>query len=301
MGYILMGHGALVLGPALKPTDLGVIAIPESTTVQFYSDAGQKLAYGSRELDMWEQLKAHEEPVGVGGVTYNFTLGNAAGNWPEDLKNKPRFGGKTLILPGVGDFPDPIRLCEGTAATCPTDPRQVVSGAKPRHGCHGILGRLAGHDLHWLACTAFVGADPSVAAAALGDRAPGIILGTDPEFLMSAFERAAVVRANSMTVECAEDGALVDYAIGGSLLLLGDHCADFMNHPPEHRGYVMGQPDLVQGTLTVFHEGGRFPTGRFAVRDTPPAVQDAIRTSLEGISHYETQFMALVDGDIWSM
>jgi hypothetical protein len=180
MGYVLLGHGGLDVESGTMPADMEWVAIPSGTTLQFYSDTGQTLAYASKQLDLFESMTQPWDALDSTKVTYNLTLHSAKELWPEELKNNPGFAGHTLIRAGV-DEPDPIRLCTGTRATCPTDPRQVASGAT--HTCSGILGKYAG-EIHWLACTVVSG-DQTAVTAARGDAPPDALLGTDPDSIVA--------------------------------------------------------------------------------------------------------------------
>lgn len=158
MGYILLGHGGLDIEPLVTPADMEFVAIPEGTTLQFYADAGQGLLYGSRHLDIWDQLQTPWPALDSTRVTYNLALHHARELLPEDLWDDPQLRGHTLVRPGVDGAADPLRMCTGTAKSCPTEPRAVAAGET--HTCDGVLATYHG-DLHWLACTFFARADGS--------------------------------------------------------------------------------------------------------------------------------------------
>jgi hypothetical protein len=189
MGYVFLGHGALNIDPSVTPQDMEWVAVPQGTTIQFYADTGQTLCYNHKELDAFSQLTRHLDPVDSTHVTYNLLLYSAKELWDEELKNSPNFGGHTLIRAGIDGVPDPTRMCTGTRDTCPTDPRQIASGAT--HNCDGILAKFKG-EMHWLACTSITKAKDGKAealpedvnqavAGARGDAPKNAILGQDPD------------------------------------------------------------------------------------------------------------------------
>lgn len=193
MGYVFLGHGGLDVDPSVIPQDMEWVAVPQGTTIQFYGDTGQTLMYGSDDLDVWNQLTVHLDPVDSTRVTYNLALSSAKELWGEELKNSPDFAGHTLIRAGVDGVPDPILMCTGhsgkdpddptklSEGACPTDPRQVAAGAK--HCCDGILGKYTG-DLFWMACTVVVNAGPKEQEAvggALGSAPVDVVVGQDPD------------------------------------------------------------------------------------------------------------------------
>jgi hypothetical protein len=149
MGYVLLGHGRIEADPAFVTPEMRYVAIPQGTKIRFYCAADQSQDPGSREVGIREMIQAPWPPLDSSHITCNLALRNAGGLWNNDLADNPEFGGHTVIVPGCGGAADPIRLCTGTRATCPTEPRHVANGAT--HGCDGILGTLRG-DLYWLAC-----------------------------------------------------------------------------------------------------------------------------------------------------
>lgn len=179
MGYILLGHGDLNLDASAVQGGMEYVAIPQGTTIQFYADTGQGLVYGSDDLDVWSQLNTPWPALDSTNVTYNLTLYSAHELWADELKNSPDFSGHTLLRAGV-DLPDPTLLCNGTPETCPTDPRQVATGAT--HTCSGILGLYSG-ELFWLACTSVKGPAEAqgVVQDALDGRSGQVIIGQDPD------------------------------------------------------------------------------------------------------------------------
>jgi hypothetical protein len=196
MGIIFAGHGGLDVEAAR--TSVEICAIPLGTTLQFYTDAGQRLLIEPENFaGIWSQLTAPWPALGSTNVTYNLTLQRAEG-WVALCQggtiDPANFDGHQLVVPGF-NAPDEVRLCTGTAynlgpegqvisGTCPTDPRQIEVGWK--HTCGGLLQQYAGQQLFWIACTEVLFAGkgtPEEAAVkgAVGERNVMIDLGTDPD------------------------------------------------------------------------------------------------------------------------
>lgn len=283
MGYILLGHGTLDLDPSVTSPEMEIVAIPQNTTIQFYTDAGQVLWYGARELDLWSRLHAPWAPLDSNSVTYNLALHSDVDSWTQDLRNSLEFDGHTLIRAGVDGFPDPLVLCTGTREICPTGVDQVAAGA--RHGCDGVLGRedLEG-DLYWLACTSIEGADQSVVDAALDGRPTDVRLGHDPDWAPGEADHEAMARVNRANVERAYPQQDMFFRTAGSSLLLG------LGHDPRYVEYARIQDGLFRGGLTVYKEGSEHSQGRFDIYQYLPGSQDLIRSALGRFSDYEVRF-----------
>jgi hypothetical protein len=281
MGYILLGHGGLDVDPAVTSKDMEFVAIPQGTTIQFYADAGQGLVYGSDDLDIWEQLKAPWPALDSSRVTYNLCLYNAQELWDEELKNNPQFGGHELIRAGVGSVPDPLRMCTGTRATCPTDPRDVARGAT--HTCDGILGTYQG-DLYWLACTSFSHTDRSVTDTAMGGSSTDVVLGADPDWIPAESDQEAIAEVNRSNVKDADDDDVLSYVLGGFAFLIGD------GHDMGYVDYAAFQSDTVSGKLTV-HKGGVFSSGSLDIENVPPSKQGVVEAAVARFSDKEANFV----------
>lgn len=251
MGFILLGHGDLEVDPTSTPPDMDIVAIPLGTTIQFFADAGQDLCYGAPALDDWDRLEAPWPALNSSNVTYNLSLCSAWGSWDYELKNDPHFGGHQLIRPGIGDVPDPIRLCTGSAETCPTDPRMVAEGQS--HTCDGILGRaeFQGQDLFWVACAPIGVAGRSVVDAALEGMPRAVLLGDDPDRIRQLDEAAwaAIDATNLLALERAGHEQVLSCCYGGSAFLVGDHDS-------EHEKYVAVQDHFYEGSLMILKEAG---------------------------------------------
>jgi len=280
MGYILLGHGGLDVDPRVTPKDMEFVAIPQGTTIQFYSDSGQGLVYGSHHLDIWEQLQAPWPALDSSRVTYNLSLYNAQELWTDELKNNPSFGGHKLIRAGVDGVPDPIRMCTGTRATCPTDPRQIAAGAT--HECDGILATYPG-DLYWLACTSFSNADKSVTDTAMGGASTDVVMGSDPDWLPDESDFNAIAEVNGRNVKDADDGDVLSYDIGGFVFLIGD------GHDSGYADYAAFQEDHVAGKLTV-NKGGITSAGSLEVEGVPPAKQGIVEDAVGRFSDKKVRF-----------
>lgn len=287
MGYILLGHGWMDVDPALTPPEMELVAIPPGTTIQFYSDAGQGLVYDHEELDLWEQLRPPWPPLDSRHVTYNLTLHSALEYMADDLVNDPQFGGHQLIIPGSFGIPDPIRLCTGTPATCPTDPRAVlVLGAT--HDCEGLLGRgdLSG-DLFWLACTKFEGATVAERRTIDGLRAgrpTNVVLGDDPDWVPCQADLTAIDDVNRAQLEGACDGERLHYVLGSSVFLIGQ------GHDPRYMRFARYQEHSVRNVLVVHKGAGAQRVPGFSVWGLPPQLRALVRSSFARISDRKVRF-----------
>ena len=288
MGYIMLGHGGLVVRSDAASVEMGTVAIPQGTTIQFYSDTGQGLYYGSAHLDVWAQLQTPWPALDSTKVTWNLTLQGAPELWTDELKNNPSFGGHTLIRPGVDGVPDPIKMCSGTKATCPTDPRQVAGGAK--HKCDGILGAYVG-DLYWLACTSVVRGDKAVVAAALGTAPEGVLIGEDPDTAhelqagptvlgLPADVATEVDTRNYDVLKSLDDGDETYYYQAGKAVLIGD------GHATAAVQYI-GSINYVEGTIRI-KKGGVLSAGKLYVSKCPD--QQVFEAAIARISDKTVEF-----------
>jgi len=196
MGILLLGHGALVVDPAV--TSLEICAIPQGTTLQFYSDIGQTLSLTRAVLaDIWPLLTAPWPALDATNVTYNLSLAHDD-VWvklcEDGIVDVANFNGHQLIVPGY-NYADPVQLCTGTAlrlgpegevisGTCPTDPQQVAVGWT--HDCDGLLRHYGGTELFWVSCTSvlFIEDDTEEEAAlnaAISKINAVVELGSDPD------------------------------------------------------------------------------------------------------------------------
>ncbi|MFF3159620.1 putative adhesin [Streptomyces sp. NPDC057910] len=250
MGYVLLGHGGL----HSSSTGMDIVAIPHGTTIQYYTEAGQRLLYSSRQLDRWDGQRTPWAALNSSNVTYNLTL-ESDEEYENELRNDPALGGHELIRPGIGDIPDPARLCEGTPATCPSDPRQVAQGWD--HHCGGLLGLLRG-ELHWLACTplpptaqtgvVLAGMLPSVLlgeeldwvppAVSAGADAAAFRVDSTPGWTPDASDLQAIAQINAVNVLSAGADVPLHYAIHGGMLLVGDREHFGHQHDPRHVAYM---------------------------------------------------------------
>jgi hypothetical protein len=196
MGIIFAGHGGLDVEAAR--TTVEICAIPQGTTLQFYTDSGQKLRVDHDNFaTLWSQVTAPWPALDSTGVTYNLTL-QRHDKWVELCEggtiDPANFHGHQLVVPGFNAV-DEVQLCTGTAydlspdgevisGTCPTDPRQIEAGWT--HTCDGLLKEYAGQELFWLACTSVLFAEENTAEeealeSAVGERNAIIDLGSDPD------------------------------------------------------------------------------------------------------------------------
>lgn len=282
MGYVLLGHGIFSVDPAVIRPGMELVALPEGTTLQFYSDAGQELFYGAEELEHWERLPRYLTRLSSREVTYNFALGSAPEDWDTELRNNPRFGGDTLIRPGVNGYPDPVPLCDGDSLSCPTAPDLVAAGME--HDCTGLLGLLRG-DLHWVACTELDRADPRVVAAAMGGVRRGVLLGEDPCWMPDAAALRAVARTNRAALEATADGETLQGLSGSTLLIIAPGV-----HDPKHVNYALYTEDSMDIRITVYKENGQYSEARLDLRDVPEDRKAAVRAAIADSTNTRVRF-----------
>ncbi|MEU9979175.1 putative adhesin [Streptomyces sp. NPDC051014] len=276
MGYVLLGHGGLYTDDR-TPAGMEIVAIPAGTTLQFYTDAGQDLGYDEAGLELWPRLQAPWPPLSAGNVTYNYCL-YRPNVLPPDAQNG-QFGGHQLIMPGT-HMPDEVWLCEGTVESCPTDPRQVEEGAV--HRCTGLLGMYQG-DLHWLACSGFVGADAVVRNAVTAGVAPAVVLGRDPDWTPTAADLKTLARRNRSNVKQVADQDGLAFVIGGSALLIGaGHASHFVM-------YANSMQDLSRGWVSVRKGRGRNP-GSLTFDGVPVAKQTLVEHAVAQFSDKHVVF-----------
>ncbi|MEU9979308.1 hypothetical protein [Streptomyces sp. NPDC051014] len=280
MGYVLIGHGGMEVDPSRTSPDMGTVAIPQGTTIQFYSDSGQGVIFGPSQLDIWQQIQAPWPPLDSSHVTYNLVLSNAEENLASALMNSPQFGGNEVLLPGR-HLSDPIHLCSGTPETCPTKPEQVAQGMV--HQCDGILGLLQG-DLYWLACTSFIGVSAEarpVVEAKLGDRVRNVLLGEDPDATVSEADRQQIDQFNQFAFADADPDDVLSYMLIGPVILIGSgHGISYQN-----RLLLAYRGDTFQGQMRVVKAGedGDVPDW-FDVYGVPQSKQALVRTAIRRIS-----------------
>ncbi|MFJ5646156.1 putative adhesin [Streptomyces sp. NPDC093223] len=284
MGYILLGHGGIHLEPGFTAPEMESVAIPQGTTLQVYSDAGQTLSYGAYDLDRWEQLQAPWGPLDSTQVTYNLVLHNSEESWERELANNPKFGGNIIVRAGRDGVPDPMSMCSGTVDTCPTRPEQVAQGMT--HNCDGILGTFQG-DLYWLACTSFVapeGETLEATNAAMGGNSRSVPMGEDPDWLPAEADQHLIARNNWAAVMNAQDNQSFPVLVGGFAFVIGDR------HESQHYYYAKFQnSDSFSGTLTVHTDETGKPAW-FTVTGVPLYKQDIVRASISLIGAFGVTF-----------
>ncbi|MEU0002676.1 hypothetical protein ABZ069_37905 [Streptomyces microflavus] len=261
-----MGHGGLFTD-GRTPPGMEIVAIPAGTTLQFYADSGQDLAYGEAQLARWQQLRPQWEPLRAGNVTYNFCLAALpAHDVPSEAQRNEWFGAHEFITPDDGGLPGEVLLCNGSAETCPTDPRQVVEEGAV-HQCTGLLGMYTG-DLFWLACSSFVGADPAVENAATASVSRSVTLGHDADWTPDRADQQRLAAQNRSNVKKASDDTDLRYRIGGTAVLIGN------GHEPRLMAYAESQPDTFGGWVTVTKaRNTRQDRGTLCFTDVPPQKQ----------------------------
>ncbi|MFF4934581.1 putative adhesin [Streptomyces griseofuscus] len=277
MGYVLIGHAALFTD--YRAPTMEIVAVPGGTTLQFYADAGQGLAYGPEHLDQWDQLHSPWPPLTCGHVTYNYTLRPPT---PGLLGNDPQLGGHTLVAPGVGGMPEEMRMCTGTRNSCPTDPRWTEAGAV--HRCDGVLGMFQG-DLHWLACGGFVGADPIAANAVNVGLSKSVVLGSDPDWVPVEADQWSVAAVNLSNVKHAEDGDALRFVLGGFMLLIGE------GHDTQYATYVEAAGrDRFRGEVRVCKGNWHHP-GTLEFWGVPPQKEALVERAVALFSEKRVFFL----------
>jgi putative adhesin Stv-like protein len=132
MGRIVfLGHGGF---DPTTGSDVAVVLVPPSTSLKFFSDAGQALtlpAKGgnsdySQVVKVWDHFKEAEAPISEKGVTYNFRLSPEDSQEERDLALSLNWGAQVITLP---EGSDKFYLCTGTAESCPT-PKLNVAAAR---------------------------------------------------------------------------------------------------------------------------------------------------------------------------
>jgi hypothetical protein len=269
---VIIGHGDFDPGRESNPYPLQVL-VPPNTTLDFYSDAGQTLKLPGRFLrgvpvgqavdytkvaEVWKQLTVHGNRVGPKGITHNFAL--HPDNYAEDREGAlaADWGGATV------EFTDsePKYLCTDTIGECPTPELLHPDGAENRdladpfetrfeHHCDGILGKWGqgGHELHWIACTAFTIVDPELPVletATIGGFGATSSDSFEPyepgkEWLYET-EMEAIETRNRNNFPAGGSVAIV---AGGKMVLIGH------GHDMVATDYVRRQPDIEDGLLTV--------------------------------------------------
>jgi hypothetical protein len=298
---VILGHGGFDQASTEYPP---VVLVPPATTLRFFSDAGQPLAIPAKAstsdpskgisdydavVNVWEHFKEGEAPIPAGWVTYNYELA------PDDTEEEYNLGrsldwGATVVSVAPGGAN--MRLCNGTADTCPTPALRVqqqefekgtgqaVDAERWNHHCTGVLGQQAGNDIIWMACSGFMRATPELSAFETGASfGPGT-----QQAIWSPDDAAwgQVNEINRQTIKDAEDGDTLPLYVGGVLALVGS------GHPAQVVDYVRRQTDLEYGDLTVT-KGGTFGSGKLTITGVM-GKQSIVEAALEEISDKKVKF-----------
>ncbi|MBK3588893.1 hypothetical protein JHN49_36535 [Streptomyces sp. MBT57] len=255
-----------------------IVAIPAGTTLQFYADSGQDLAYGEAQLARWQQLMPQWEPLRAGNVTYNFCLAPLA---PHDVPSAAQHGewfpGHQFITPGDLGAGGKVLLCNGSVETCPTDPRQVVEEGAV-HQCTGLLGTYTG-DLFWLACSSFVGADAVIDNAVTADVSRSVTLGHNADWTPGRADQRLLTAKNRSNLKQAPDGTDLRYRVGGTVLLIGN------GHEPALMTYAESQSDTFGGWVTLTKaRNKKNDRGTLSFSDMPPQKHALVEWSVAQFS-----------------
>ncbi|MEV6683439.1 hypothetical protein AB0N09_42320 [Streptomyces erythrochromogenes] len=234
MGFIFLGHGSLDVDASVTKPGMEWVAIPKGTTLQFYADIGQELAFGYEDIRAWDPQQVPWGTLDSSRVTYNLTL--RANTFWSRLKDDS-ISGHRLVRPGTDNVAEQLSLCTGDSSTCPTDPREAERGAI--HRCNGILGTYQG-DLRWASCLAL--ADASMRELVLDGKQRNVHLGDDPYFMIDEQALDAIAATNAGNVQNAaldeplscmfQDRWTAEFPDAEPVFLIGD------GHEPQHVHYI---------------------------------------------------------------
>ncbi len=288
--YVFLGHGDLKPQFATFPPEL---LVPPGTSLRFFSDAGQTLYLPQKDgntdytrvVNVWEHFHEEEAPIPERWVTYNFRLSPEDTDEERQLAMSLDWGAEVVSLP-AGSMP--LYLCQGTADTCPTPMLNVqqakhergeggpVPDSRWEHDCEGILGQYAGHELIWMACTAFSFATPELPSlVTAGYSGPGVLDAAKWEPDENAWRRVQVL--NLSRLGAIEEGGSVAIVAGGDLVLIG------AEHSRQAGEYVARQDDMEEGMLTI-------GTDEIEVSGIS-AKQDYVKAAIEQLSEKSINFV----------
>src|ERR1700735_1887798 len=102
--YVILGHGTFNPESSSYPPE---VLVPPDTTLQFFSDAGQKLTLPSGGdyapvAAMWEQVKDEGLPIQPKGVTYNFKLLPDTTDGHRESAKAADWGGASVVFIDAG-------------------------------------------------------------------------------------------------------------------------------------------------------------------------------------------------------
>jgi hypothetical protein len=295
--YVFLGHGGFNPENASYPAE---ILIPPGTTLRFFSDAGQALVLPATDgntdylkvVKVWEHFHEEDSPIPARWVTYNFRLKPDDTDEERQVAMSLDWGADVVTLPAGSA---PLYLCQGTEDTCPTPALNVqqakyddsgdgdpVPDGRWAHGCDGILGQYAGHDLIWVACTSFTFRTPELSPLLTTDYSgPGASDVSDWVPDDAAWDE--INRLNQRNVKATDDGGNVAIAAGGYLVLIGE------GHSRRAGDYVARQGDVEEGMLTV-EKGGAFSRGEIEVSGISRK-QEEVRTTIAQFSEKKVTFV----------
>jgi hypothetical protein len=285
--YVIVGHGSF--NPE-SSSYLPEVLIPSDTTLQFFSDAGQKLVLPRGDYSqvgpMWNQLKDEGYPIQPKGVTYNFKLSPDTTDEHRESAKEADWGGASVVFIDAGQ----AYLCTGTTDTCPTPALNVearenaVEDERWKHHCTGILGQLGGvgNELFWVACTSFTMAMPELpvldTAAVSG---PGA--SDDSKWVPNDAAYKEISEKNAQAIKDTANGGSVAIVAGGAVVLVGNA------HGRRPADYVRRQTDIEEGLLTV-KKGGAFSKGSIEVKGIS-AKQSIVRSEISEFSDKKITFL----------
>ncbi len=281
--YVILGHGSFDPDTSYLPE----VLVPTGTSLQFFSDAGQRLTLPNADYTevakVWDQVRKEGSPIPERWVTYNFTLypDTTAGH-RESAKAQQWDADVVFIESGKA------YLCTGTEDTCPTPALNVeaqkgeVEADRWNHHCKGILGQLAGNELFWIACTSIEmeGQELPVLETA-SVRGPG--LDEDLAWKPDGKALAAIAEKNGTNVKRTDDGDSIAVVAGGEVVLIGS------GHPRRPADYLRARDDREEGLLWI-NKGGRFSRGSIEVEGIS-AHQDLVEEAVKAFSEKKVMFI----------
>lgn len=293
--YAILGHGGFdQRGAEGYPTE---VLIPPDTSLKFYAEAGQTLLLPppnvndpdnsgyERVAPVFDQVRDQGAPLTATMTTYNYCLYPDDSDDYRDSARRANWGSAQPLFLNKGT----IYLCEGDPEKCPTpaliggSEEDVTNPERWKHHCDGLLGRYAGHELHWLACASFSYPEQHLPATEMGSVVgPGAYPEGSPDWVPDDDDLSEVSDQNAENVKGAANKAELSIAAGGVLVLIGE------GHDVKPIEYVKRQGDFEQGTLTVTRSA--FGAGSVVVKGLSGSKQGLVEQSVALFSNKSVKF-----------
>jgi hypothetical protein len=186
---------------------------------------------------------------------------------------------------GSGELPDEVSDFKPRLADVPAELFDCVANGvsedRWKHNCDGILGRLAGNELSWIACTSFEFETPElpslVTADASGPGAEDVSTWVPDD---DAYRK--IKETNAKNIKDTDDGGVVSIVAGGAVVLIGQE------HERRPGDYVHRQGDSEEGQITVT-KGGAFSKGSLKITGIS-AKQALVKQVIEDFSDKKVTF-----------